>query len=401
MSAPGLMFYSHDTYGLGHLRRTLALANFFRSRRPYSQLIVTGSPVAHRFPLPGGADYIKLPSVVKVGAGTYESRSLSLSFRAIRDLRRDLLLGAARHFRPRALLVDNVPGGLKGELRPVLRFLKSTSCRLVLGLRDIIDDAERVRSTWGEDGSYDLLDEAYDRILVYGARDVYDPVVEYDFSQEAAEKTHFTGYIGREPGIQSREQIRSALGLGAEPLVLVMAGGGEDGYELLSTCLEAMRLRGDSSSFQCLLIGGPFLPADRLREVRERARGRCVGFIDFLEDVTSYVGAADAIVSMGGYNSVCELLSLQKPGLIVPRVTPRREQLIRAEALSRRGCLRMVHPTEITPRGLCTEIERLLDERPLPAALPLTGLPVASAVLEDVLAEPVEERALLAAGNAS
>src|SRR5436190_3977542 len=97
--APSVMFYSHDTYGLGHLRRTLALVNFFGSRRPFSQLIVTGSPVAHRFPLPAGADYIKMPSVVKVAAGTYASRSLGLPFRAIRALRRDVLLGAARHFR--------------------------------------------------------------------------------------------------------------------------------------------------------------------------------------------------------------------------------------------------------------------------------------------------------------
>src|SRR5712692_11935421 len=98
LGAPSLMFYSHDTYGLGHLRRTLALASFFRSRRPLSQLIVTGSPLAHRFRLPRDADYIKLPSVRKVAAERYESRSLGLPFSGIRAFRRDLLLGAARHF---------------------------------------------------------------------------------------------------------------------------------------------------------------------------------------------------------------------------------------------------------------------------------------------------------------
>src|SRR5205823_9309817 len=113
--------------------------------------------------------------------------------------------GAAHHFRPSLLVVDNVPGGLKGELEPALRFLKSISCRLILGLRDVIDDAERVRTTWAKEGSYHLLDETYDRILVYGVRDVYDTVAEYGFSEEAAEKTRFTGYIGREPGTPSRE----------------------------------------------------------------------------------------------------------------------------------------------------------------------------------------------------
>src|ERR687884_25400 len=91
-----LMFYSHDTYGLGHLRRTLTLA--------------------HRFRLPAGADYIKLPSVVKVGAERYEARTLAMPFPRVRDLRRELILDAARHFRPDAIVVDNVPAGLKGEL---------------------------------------------------------------------------------------------------------------------------------------------------------------------------------------------------------------------------------------------------------------------------------------------
>src|SRR5919201_5707102 len=82
-----LMFYSHDTYGLGHLRRTLRLARHFRSYGPVSQVVVTGSPLAHRFAFPDGADYIKLPAVVKRAAGLYESRILPLRFRHVRALR--------------------------------------------------------------------------------------------------------------------------------------------------------------------------------------------------------------------------------------------------------------------------------------------------------------------------
>jgi predicted glycosyltransferase len=391
------MFYSHDTYGLGHLRRTLALASFFRSRRPLSQLIVTGSPLAHRFRLPRDADYIKLPSVVKVAAGTYESRSLDLPFRAVRNLRRDVLLGAAHHFRPSLLVVDNVPGGLKGELAPTLRFLKSIACRLVLGLRDVVDEADRVRSTWDDDGSYDLLDDVYDRIVVYGAPEIYDPVEEYAFPQRAAEKTRFVGYLGRPPGLLGRERVRSDLAVGDAALVLVMAGGGEDGYRLLRTFLEAMRLRGGASSFDCLLVGGPLMPPAGRRHVEALARERSVRFVDFLQDVTSYVEAADVVVSMGGYNSVCELLSFEKPALVVPRVSPRKEQLIRAEELSARGCLRMLHPAQVDPRRLLAEVTRLVDERPQPAKLPLDGLAGTADALDELLADAPEARRLAGA----
>ena len=69
--ALSLTLYCHDTYGLGHLRYILSLDTHTPST---SQPIVTGTPVAHNFPFPEGADYIKLPSIVKVGAEQYEPR---------------------------------------------------------------------------------------------------------------------------------------------------------------------------------------------------------------------------------------------------------------------------------------------------------------------------------------
>ena len=388
LAPPNVMLYSHDTYGLGHLRRTLKLATFLRSRRRLSQLIVTGSPMAHRFELPADADYIKLPSVVKVARESYESRSLGLPFAAIRDLRRDLVLSAARHFRPRVCVVDNVPGGLKGEVVPALHYLKSVSCRLVLGLRDIVDESDRVRRTWAADESYELLDEAYDLILVYGAREIYDPVTEYGFSRQAAAKTRFVGYLGRERDGRGRGRIRRELGVGADQrLVLVMAGGGQDGYDLLRTFIDALRLDGDRAPFECLLVGGPLMPPGPQQELRDLALDRSARHVDFIDDVTSYVEAADAVVAMAGYNSLCELLSAGRPALIVPRVTPRREQLIRAEKLSGRGLLRMLHPSAVTARRLRAEVDRLLEEQSAPAVLPLTGLPRAADALDDLLEE--------------
>jgi predicted glycosyltransferase len=351
---------------------------------------VTGSPLAHRFPLPPDADYLKLPSAVKVGAGRYEARSLSLPFGALRDLRRDVLLGAALHFRPRLLLVDNVPGGLEGELRPALNRLKQAGCRLVLGLRDIVDEAPRVRSSWADDGSYELLDEVYDRILVYGDRDIYDPVAAYGFSPRAAEKTRFVGYLGREGARRGRAEVRAALDLDGAGLAVVMAGGGQDGYALVRSMLAALRLRRNGSSFECVLLGGPLMPSEHRRELAALAHECSVRYLDFVDDVTSYVAAADLVVSMGGYNSVCELLSLRKRALIVPRVEPRREQLIRARLLSSRGFVRMLHPAELEPRRLLDEIDQLLDLRPEPPRMPMDGLPGAARAVDELLSQEAE-----------
>lgn len=382
-----ILFYSHDTYGLGHLRRTLTLARFLRADRPLlTQLIVTGSPLVDRFQLPPDADYIKLPSVVKVAAERYESRDLAVPFANVRDLRRELLLDAARHFEPDVLVVDNVPAGLKGELVPTLDYLKQTACRMVLGLRDVVDEGDWVRRAWARDGSYALLDDLYDRILVYGRRDVYDAVSEYGLSPRAAAKTRFVGYLQRDRGTRAAAEIRAELGLDGKPFVLVMAGGGGDGYQLLTAVLDAIRLC-NSRGLDCLMLGGPFMPReDRWRVLRLAAEQPSIRYVDFVEDVASYIAAADIVVAMGGYNSVCELLSAGKPAIVVPRIAPRREQLIRAEALSRRGLLRMIHPERLTPERLLEEMDRLLEQREPHPTLALDGLPAAAAELDSLLA---------------
>jgi predicted glycosyltransferase len=379
LTPPGaakIMHYCHDTYGLGHLRRTLTLADDLRARMPHlSQLIVTGSPVAHRFPYPEDTDFIKLPAVVKTGAGRYEARSLPIPIGEVREMRSDILLSAARHFQPDALIVDHAPAGLQGEAVATLRYLKEHAprTRLVLGLRDVVDEAPRVRRAWMEDGTYLLLDDVYDLILVYGHRHLYDPVAEYRFSPRAAAKTRFVGYLGRPPATRPREEVRAGLRLKTDRLVVVTAGGGGDGRQLFETVLAGLRLRPDPIAFDCLLVGGPLVAADdraRLEQLTDGLPG--VHLLDFAEEMTSYLGAADAVVSMGGYNSVCELLSLQRPALIVPRVRPRTEQLIRAETLSRLGLVRMLHPDDLSPHRLMAEVSAMLAE---PAARrPYLGL---------------------------
>ena len=391
--APRLLYYSHDTYGLGHLRRTLALARYLRLRTAsLSQLIVTGSPIPHYFSFPDGSDYVKLPSVVKVGAEDYLPRSLCVPLAPVWNARRDIILSAARHFRPDALIVDHSPAGFKGEVVTSLHAIADESprrTRLVLGLRDILDEAPRVRESWTRDGVYELLDRYYDLILVYGQRDIYDVVTEYRLSPDAAAKTRYVGYLRREPGVRSSEDIRRELGLRTDRLVVVTTGGGGDGYELLRAVLESLRGMARAPRFDCLLIGGPLMdPAEReivVSTVRTLPNAR---FLEFTQDMASYIAAADVVVSMGGYNAVCEVLSAERPTVIVPRVRPRKEQLLRAQALQRRGVARMIHPAELSADRLVKEVTSLLDHPPGPGApVDMNGLPRVAAEVHSILAQ--------------
>src|SRR5919202_1870145 len=374
------LLYCHDTFGLGHLRRTLSLVEALCDRRPdLSQLVATGSPFAHAFRLPDRVDYLKLPSVAKVGAG-YAARSLPLSLADVMALRTEILTAAARRLRPELVVVDNVPAGLGGELLPALRELRrSRGTRLVLGLRDIVDEPERVRRAWTRDGSYELLDEVYDRILVYGQPDLFDVAAEYAFSPAARAKTRYVGYVRRrEPEVRGEDD---------RPLVLVIAGGGGDGFPLLRTALES-RARAGRADLRWVVVSGPFLPAHQRDELALLAR-RTPGtdLVEFVRDLPALIAGADVVVSMGGYNSVCEILSARRPAVIVPRVEPRLEQLLRARALERRGLVRVVHPDELTPARLAMQIDALLETDANEGnTVDLSGIQRAAAELESLLA---------------
>lgn len=359
------MYYSHDTYGLGHIRRTLTLMNHFHERVPgINQVVVTGSPSANRFPLPPNSDIVKLPSVTKDHDGQYIPRSLDVTMHSMREVRQDLLVTAAHHFRPDFFLVDHAPAGMRGEVVRTLRHLREVSpeTRLVVGLRDIMDEPAVVRQQWARDGVYELLNDVYDLIMVYGEQDIYDVVSKYGLSPQAAAKTRFVGYLGRDAGKTTPESIRSSIDMQSDHLVLVTAGGGGDGRRMIDAILRDLRLDAGATDIDVLVVGGPLMSApDRADITRQFDELPNAHYLDFTDDLTSYIGASDAVVSMGGYNAVCEILSLGKKGIIVPRVIPRREQLIRAELLSSRGYIDMIHPDHLSPMQLLKKIDALLS----------------------------------------
>jgi len=364
-----ILYYSHDSYGLGHLRRTLDLAHHLRAKVPdATQLIVSGAAHTDGWSLPAGADWLKLPTVDKAGAGDYRPRSLECSIASTVDLRRDIVLAASRRFRPDFFVVDHVPDGLNGEALPALRHAATSGARLVLGLRDVLDGAVIVRRDWRNARVHPLLDELYDRIVVYGDESVYDVAAEYDFSAAAAAKTRYVGYL-RAPRPAPAAAVRAQYDLREARLVVVTAGGGGDGFSLLAAAFDSVA-QAPPPQTQVIAVCGPLM-ADAERHELERRAARCasrVRLVAAVPNLADLVAAADAVISMAGYNTVREILTYRRRALLVPRVQPRVEQLIRAKALQQRELVRVIHPAEATPERLGGQLRQLLDEGPPPAS---------------------------------
>lgn len=358
-----ILMYSHDSYGLGHLRRTLALAGAFTEHnRNASVLILTGSTVSGAFWLSQGVDLIKLPSAVKVANGVYKSNRMPVDFECLRRIRSNLIMSTVESFDPDAFIVDKAPLGMKREVYSTLEFLRSArpSTLTVLGLRDVLDDPERVRQHWQDNRIAEAIEEFYDLVLVYGPREVYDPLPEYGLSDETLFRSHYVGYIGRNPALEQTSATHFQPGY-----VLVTPGGGGDGFYLVKNYLES--LRGTEPSFESIVVTGPLMDEEHKRQAERLSRGLRVRVLEFRPDMEFLIQAAGVVVAMGGYNTTTELLAARKPAIIVPRVEPRVEQLIRAERLASLGLVEMIHPHDLAPGLLRSKVEELVERGPIPA----------------------------------
>jgi len=382
MSAHGprrVLLYAHDTYGLGHLRRNLAIARRLLEDRPRMRIVLaSGSPVLSSFSLPRGLSVVALPPVEKVGAEEYQPLDRRLDIDLVRRARSAVIADVARRFAPDVFLVDHAPHGMKGELLPVFDVLQRwcPATRIVLGLRDVLDDPGVVRQLWQEQGVYETLKMVYDRILVYGSADVFDVRREYAMPPPVAARTSFCGYLCP----ASLRAVPTPELAPDGPFVLGTAGGGGDGLAVLTATLAASRELGVG----CLLVTGPLMaPAQRRRLVELAANVPGASVVEFVPDLADVMAGARAVVTMGGYNSLCELVGLRAPTVVVPRVSPRREQAIRAELFASRGLVRVALPGLGLAERLARELSQAIasPERK-PVHLDLGGLSRLAGLLE-------------------
>jgi len=371
-----ILIYSHDSFGLGHLRRCRAIAQaLVEGHKKLNILILSGSPIIGRFSFPARVDFVRVPGIIKLRNGDYTSLNLHVDIEHTLALRASIIEHTAQAFDPHMFLVDKEPLGLLGEARKTLRMLKRRGhCRLVLGLRDIMDEPGLLAEEWRRKRVIPALKELYDHIWVYGLPEIYDPVHAYRFPPEVAAKTVFTGYLRRKPQPESRLPLEVAAALQNGPFLLVTPGGGGDGAELVDATISAYERSDGRLPWPALVVYGPFLPAHR-REAFERraARLRRVTTLTFHEHLENLMEKAAAVVCLGGYNTFCEILSLNKRSIMVPRVTPRAEQLLRANAASKLGLVQVLYPDQLTPEALSEALIHL-PERPLPASHRIPGL---------------------------
>ena len=380
---PTVMMYSHDTIGLGHMRRNSAIAAEIVASVPGASVLMTvGCPAGAVFEMRPGVDFVKLPSLSKFGRAQWRPSSLRVSPAVARSLRAGILERAAGDFAPDVLLVDHEPTGVWDELLPALRALRDNGrTRIVLGLRDILDEPERVRAKWESSGLRAVLDEFYDQILIYGDERLYPGRDHYGLEDLAPGRVRYCGYVTAVPHRAAAEPSPRGGG------ILVAGGGGRDAFPMMAAALSGLERLPPGKRAAMTLIAGPLMEGELFEMLRLQAAAVGATLLRSTSNLPAMLAGADLFVTMGGYNSVTEALAIGCPTLVIPRVGPSSEQRIRARILADRGLVETLSIEEAKPAVLAHRFLHLGGpRRPRPVVPSLDGAGVAAFCIADMLA---------------
>ncbi len=368
-----VLIYSHDTFGLGHLRRCRTIAHSLVDlERDLSVIILTGSPIIGSFNFRARVDFVRIPGVIKLRSGDYTPLSLLIDIEETLELRASIIQHTADIFDPDIFIVDKEPLGLRGEVHDTLVMLKERGTKLVLGLRDIMDEPAALVPEWERKKVVPALRSLYDQIWVYGLPQICDPLEGIELPKSVRRKMVYTGYLHRT--LPQGPSSVTPLTKIETPYLLVTTGGGGDGEDVIDWVLRAYE-HDRKQPHPALLVLGPFMHSDRQAEFIQRAaKLDNVEAITFDAQIEHLMDKAIGVVAMGGYNTFCEILSFDKRALIIPRTRPRMEQYLRATRAKEFGLVSMLEDDgERDWKAMATAL-RQLPQQALPSQVVVPGL---------------------------
>jgi predicted glycosyltransferase len=369
-----VLMYSHDTFGLGHLRRVRAIAHaLVEESKDVSVLILTGSSIIGSFDFRTRVDFVRVPGVIKLRNGEYTPLKLHMNIADTLAIRESIIRHTAETFDPDLFIVDKEPLGLHGEVESTLQDLNEKGIPCVLGLRDVMDEPALLEPEWKRKRAIPALSKYYDELWVYGLPQFCDPLEGLEIPQSVRRKMVYTGYLQRsEPAdLPTAAFATSKID---KPYIMVTPGGGGDGEELVDWVLQAYETD-RKLPYPALMVLGPFMSTESQAAFKGRAEKLDdVEIITFDAHLEQLIMDAVGMVAMGGYNTFCEILSFDKPAVIVPRRYPRREQYIRAKRAQELGLLNMLDPEETKlPKDMATALRHLPQQNP-PSEVIIPGL---------------------------
>ena len=376
-----ILFYVQHLLGIGHLKRALYLVDAMERAGLAVTLVSGGEPL----PDLAGVKARRIFQLSPIRAIDATFGNLAGSDGRPPDdrlwsARCRALLAAFSEAEPDALVIEAYPFGRRAfrrELEPLIAAARARQPRaLVLcSLRDI------VVAPVGLSRLYEIVERVerdFDAVLVHGDERLIALGESFPLASQIADRIVYTGYVtGSEPTVIGDGDA------GADE-VLVSAGGGAVGGELLRTALAARR-RGYHADAGWRLLAGPNLPAGEFAGLTaELPDGVIVE--RYRNDFAQMLRRCRVSVSQAGYNTVLDIIGAGAPAVLVPFAEMREtEQTLRAERLAQRGVVEMLPPAGLSPDRLGEAIERAIRCRSAALELDTNGASRTAAIIADMV----------------
>lgn len=355
MAEGRVMCYVQHLMGIGHQRRTAAIARAMCALDLEVTYVSGGYPVAHLDT--GCAHFVQLPparspDMSYTGLVNDKGEPVDESWKAHRSA---ALLEAFHRCKPDALLIETFPFGrrlLRFELLPLLDAVHMTQPRprVACSVRDILENRPKPGK---HEAIAELVNRYFDRVLVHSDPGFVTLDATYPLAGSMQDKISYTGYV-----MDGGTAVSGAHHGRGE--VIVSAGGGAFGEHVLRTALQAQPLSSLKNATWRILVGHN-LPEERFQKLGRLASAACVVERN-RPDFSTLLRNCAVSVSQGGYNTVLEVLHARARAVIVPYSDEReQEQAVRARLLCRRAGLQVVPNRELSPARLASAVDAALD----------------------------------------
>lgn len=380
---PAILFYCQHSLGMGHLVRSLALAD--RLSRRFRVMLLNGGRLPAGITVPSNIQVVNLPPLGIDEANQLVSHDKRISVERALDRRKKMIRVTFDNLRPVAVLVELFPFGRKkfaNEILPLLQAAraKETRALVVCSLRDILISRSSNQQEH-DDRAAAWANEFFDVVLVHS-----DPSFarfEESFHSKIPLQVpiKYTGFVVPTSAATSTTEINRKR-------IIVSAGGGIAGEPLLRLAIEAHDYLQEDPEIEMKVIAGPFLSEKSWRELRLLARNRKQ--LRLVRQVTNLCGelsGAAVSISQAGYNTCLDVLRARVPSILVPFAKENEdEQRRRALRLQDLGAVKVIEQKDLTAAQLASEIRRLMNSKFATPALDLNGAETSAALIESMTA---------------
>ena len=360
---PKVLIHCQYVYGIGHYVRAMELARGLSSR--FEVFVLNGGEVVPNFDLPSSVTVIQLPAIYKEETEAFltpvdGSQTLEQCFAR----RKSIISQSVEEIKPAILITEHFPFGLlfEGEVVELINKVKQAkpTAKIVCSVRDIIESSEGGSR---DAHTCDLINRSYDMVLVHGDERFAALSTSFPRAHEIKVPIIQTGYIAR--------VVSKASQSNNHPIVLASVAGGRLGHELLDALIDSYSTTNALIKHTLILFSGAFQKDIKVQQDKiDKMQSDGIRLQPFdSQEYLKCFSAASLIISLGGYNSLIESVSANKPLLIYNRdfAGANKEQDLRIKLFESTGHLEIIIPEDLTSNKLPNLISRKLNSLQAPA----------------------------------